>query len=70
MTSFEHPWAVSLEELLERVRGEYGEESADELEDLARLRGIADQDELEPEVIRSLAVRCGLPADDLSLDPD
>ncbi len=37
---------------------------------LAYLRGIADDDLLEPETIRSLLVRCALPWEDFGLDPN
>jgi len=65
-----HPWLLTLEQLVARVRGEFGQPAADCVLLLAYLRGIADDDLLEPETIRSLLVRCALPWEDFGLDPN
>lgn len=65
-----HPWESTLRELVERVRGEFGPQKAGEVEALALLREIAEDEILELDVYRSLIVGVGLKPEDFGLYPD
>jgi hypothetical protein len=65
-----HPWESTLQELVERVRGEFGGQKAGEVEALALYRGIAEDEILELDVYRTLIIGVGLKPEDFGLHPD
>lgn len=65
-----HPWESTLRELVERVAEEFGPQKAGEVEALAFLREIDENEILELDVYRSLIVGVGLKAEDFGLYPD
>lgn len=65
-----HPWEITLRELIERVRGEYGPAPAEMIEMLAFLREYDLDEILEPEVVRYFLLASKLKPEDFGLYPD
>ena len=69
----DHPWELTLTELLallERERGEQGRLAAPTIRRLAASIGLAFNEILETETLRSLLLQAGFPPEDLGLHLD
>jgi hypothetical protein len=62
-----HPWETTLRNLIDRVRGQFGEGAAEGIAALAKLRRLPQDEILEEEVLRSLLVGAGVSPEDFGL---